>query len=56
MKAKPRGAVKSMKAQKKKPDYRNAVNAIEKKLVEIKKETASRGAVNNNLTLFRYLV
>jgi len=47
--------VKSMKAFKSKTPYSRTVSAIEKKMEEIKMETGKRGAINNNLTLFRYL-
>jgi hypothetical protein len=46
----------SMKAQKKKTNYAGTARAIEKKLVEIKRESSSQGAVNNNLALFRYML
>jgi hypothetical protein len=56
MPSKARRPRRSMKAQKKKANYSGAVRAIEKKLVEIKRESVSRGAVNNNFSLFRYLL
>jgi hypothetical protein len=49
-------AAKTMKAFKTKTPYAKAVHAIEKKMQEIKMESVKGGAVNNNLTLFRYLV
>jgi hypothetical protein len=44
------------KAHKKKTNYRQAAQAIEKKLDEIKKETRMPAAVNNNISLFGYRV
>jgi hypothetical protein len=48
--------VKTMKAFKTKTPYSKTITAIEKKMEEIKLESAKRGAINNNLTLFRYLL
>ncbi len=55
MKNKPTGAVKTMKAVKRKTGQRyQTASAIDKKLVEIKKDLKSAIAVRTNPSLFRY--
>ncbi len=44
------------KALKKKMNYRQAAEAIERKLEEIQRETRMSTAVNNNIPLFGYRV
>ena len=55
MKNKPTGAVKTMKAVKRKTgQHYQTASAIDKKLVEIKKDIKSAIAVRTNPSLFRY--
>ncbi|HUR10480.1 MAG TPA: hypothetical protein VM012_03885 [Flavitalea sp.] len=47
---------KTMKANKKKSNIKSAGLAIGKKVEEIKRENSMSQVVNNNLSLFRYLI
>jgi len=56
MKPKSKRSGKSRKAPKKKSAYSQTANAIEKKVEEIKRESKKKAVVNNNLSLFRYII
>lgn len=48
--------IKSMKASKKKGNYRQAATAIERKLVEIITDNRKTTASHTNLAIFRYML